>query len=624
MNNWSTILNNAKTSADIVAILRNVLAQLDSKSFTQIEELFQQTDLTAQQKLDALQIILNTTQAAANVEVGNLKNAIQTALAASVGATGWTTQLVSYLPPFVGAYARNQRVKNAESLSVLDFGAIGDGTMRPLSQRYATLALAQVDYPFVTSLSQSIDWAAAQAAANTGIKVFFPAGKYMHSDVVKTKHSTSPYSFDSGQYFHGEGIKTIVTRGNTTDIASTDDVICSTQAVFATHGSNNQFELMRLEDAAVGIYLGQDYSQVANSSCSHNTYRKLFIRNCGTGIISACAQGNHYNEFSGIHFAQNQIDMHLKNGNRWTGSSNNNRNTFFKIRSARSWVGLWIESGDTNFINAWHGETCKTNPQSNRYLAPTGLPGGLTTCVHIIGGQLNRFTGCQMEDCEVELYNYGYDNSYISNGYHEAVANGTQVILAQPAGMFISPKTFVTGGFAKIFNNNTLAFPGLLPGAPTFTGKTLKCWNEEVEQKNPDHVLGTYKKEVLYELGAQIASATVPITIWLDGDSKSAALIKVRVASQSLDSVLSFTAEFTINAYRSSTKGLSRYYLFNNMSTVSTGVGAGSSTDTTKLIGGALSSGGTSTRDLILTLTLPNYAMSAISVHTERLVTKSA
>lgn len=519
---------------------------------------------------------------------------------------------------------RTQRDKNAETVSVKDFGAIGDGALHKLSERYNTLEAAKAVYPFITTLNQSLDYAATQAALNTGKRVFIPAGKYVFSDAAKFVHSGSPYTLDSGQYIYGEGIKTVVTRGNTIDIASTDDETCSKQAVFAIHGSNNQIERMRIEDGAVGIYIGQDYAQLANSSCSHNTFRKLFIRNCGTGIVSACAQGNHYNEYSGIHFFQNQIDMRLKNGSRWTGSSNNNRNTFFKIRSARSWVGLWIESGDTNHITAWHGETCKTNPQGNRYAAPVGLPGGLTTCVHIIGGQLNRFTGCQMEDCEVELYNNGYENSFIGNGYHEGVADGTQVIMAQPAGMFISPKTLYTGGFAKIFNPNPLAFPGLSAGAPTFTGKTLKCWNEEVEHKNPVHTLGTYKNEILYELGAQAALANVPVTIWTDGDSKSAALIKVRVVAQSLDGILSFTAEFTANAYRTSTKGLSRYYLMTNAASVATGIGVGSTTDTPKLITATLANGGTSTRDLILTLSLPNYAMSAISVHTERLVTKSA
>ncbi|CNE41965.1 hypothetical protein [Yersinia kristensenii] len=46
------------------------------------------------------------------------------------------------------------------------FGAIGDGTVHPLSERYATLAAAQAVYPHVTSLTQTIDWAACQGAEN--------------------------------------------------------------------------------------------------------------------------------------------------------------------------------------------------------------------------------------------------------------------------------------------------------------------------------------------------------------------------------------------------------------------------------------------------------------------------
>lgn len=44
------------------------------------------------------------------------------------------------------------------------FGAIGDGTLHLLSERFSTLAEAQVYYPLATSLSQSIDWAAMQKA----------------------------------------------------------------------------------------------------------------------------------------------------------------------------------------------------------------------------------------------------------------------------------------------------------------------------------------------------------------------------------------------------------------------------------------------------------------------------
>lgn len=46
------------------------------------------------------------------------------------------------------------------------FGAIGDGTVHQLSERYSTLAAAQAVYPFVTALTQTIDWASCQAAEN--------------------------------------------------------------------------------------------------------------------------------------------------------------------------------------------------------------------------------------------------------------------------------------------------------------------------------------------------------------------------------------------------------------------------------------------------------------------------
>lgn len=52
------------------------------------------------------------------------------------------------------------------TLSVKDFGAIGDGAPHALSTRYATLADAQVDYYFATSLSQQIDYCACKACSN--------------------------------------------------------------------------------------------------------------------------------------------------------------------------------------------------------------------------------------------------------------------------------------------------------------------------------------------------------------------------------------------------------------------------------------------------------------------------
>ena len=74
----------------------------------------------------------------------------------------------------------------ADVYNVKDFGAIGTGAGELLSTRYATLANARVDYPFVTSLSDTIDWAAIQAAINAmwaspskGGTVFIPSGNYV-------------------------------------------------------------------------------------------------------------------------------------------------------------------------------------------------------------------------------------------------------------------------------------------------------------------------------------------------------------------------------------------------------------------------------------------------------------
>jgi len=49
-----------------------------------------------------------------------------------------------------------------------DFGAIGDGALHPLSERFSTLAAAQAIYPRATSLADQIDWCAIQAAVDTG------------------------------------------------------------------------------------------------------------------------------------------------------------------------------------------------------------------------------------------------------------------------------------------------------------------------------------------------------------------------------------------------------------------------------------------------------------------------
>lgn len=74
--------------------------------------------------------------------------------------------------------------------NVKDFGATLDGTLRPLSQFYSTLEEAKAVYPFVTSLTQSVDYAAIQAAVNTGRTVYIPYGFAFVNSTIYIGNST--------------------------------------------------------------------------------------------------------------------------------------------------------------------------------------------------------------------------------------------------------------------------------------------------------------------------------------------------------------------------------------------------------------------------------------------------
>lgn len=80
----------------------------------------------------------------------------------------------------VGFRMRTVADRLNDTANVKDYGAIADGTLHPLSERFATLAAAQAVYPHATSLTDSIDWAALVAAFNSGTPhVHAPGGHYV-------------------------------------------------------------------------------------------------------------------------------------------------------------------------------------------------------------------------------------------------------------------------------------------------------------------------------------------------------------------------------------------------------------------------------------------------------------
>ena len=92
--------------------------------------------------------------------------------------------LITVKLSYPGAVSLTQHDNNALFINVRQFGSIGDGTYHPLSERYASLVDAQAQYTFVTSLTQSIDWAAWQAALNTGKVVYGTDNAYVITDTL--------------------------------------------------------------------------------------------------------------------------------------------------------------------------------------------------------------------------------------------------------------------------------------------------------------------------------------------------------------------------------------------------------------------------------------------------------
>lgn len=109
-------------------------------------------------------------------------------LPVSSSSAGPRAPLALFRQPQKGSAVRSVEDKLRETASLRDFGAIGDGVMRQVSDwllpglqgRYSSFADLQKDYPHVSAVTDSLDWAAVQAAFSSGAKkVIAGSGKYM-------------------------------------------------------------------------------------------------------------------------------------------------------------------------------------------------------------------------------------------------------------------------------------------------------------------------------------------------------------------------------------------------------------------------------------------------------------
>ena len=120
---------------------------------------------------------------------------------------------VTYDPPFIGSVITNVEAKLAQTVSVKDFGAVGDGV--------------------------ADDTAAIQAALNSGVKsVYIPAGNYLISSLLipSTMYLTIHGDGQSSVLVQKSGSSNAMIRWNTASIAYTQGLIQGIQ-IKGTNGT---------------------------------------------------------------------------------------------------------------------------------------------------------------------------------------------------------------------------------------------------------------------------------------------------------------------------------------------------------------------------------------------------
>lgn len=180
-------------------------------------------------------------------------------------------------------YSKNDSDRLRCSICLFDFGAIGDGLYHPLSERFNSLAEAQAVYPFVSSLSQSIDYAAIQVGVNTAIqskrKLIIPGGSFYSSDPIeiKVENHYSKTGLDmSGQ---GRAASTIIFPKGSDGLR----IVPVTPGQYTYNVALSDFDIVQDEFDGSTVGLGGFGIRVTNG-CSQMFWTNLRIQGFGTMV----------------------------------------------------------------------------------------------------------------------------------------------------------------------------------------------------------------------------------------------------------------------------------------------------------------------------------------------------
>jgi hypothetical protein len=310
---------------------------------------------------------------------------------------------VSYNEGCPGAVTQTLTEKLQETVSVKDFGAVGDG---------------------VTDDSVAIRDAIDCVSTNGG-QVYFPAGTYL---VTADSGDTSNTAIYVPSFVRIVG----ASQGGTVIVPGANNTVC-----FRMIGLNGGIENLQINNPSntysnvSGIRLAPiDESQTTTrTDVEFNSITNVSIRRVAEAIILKCGPtvGGadsycYYNTFTNIDIRNCTLGIWLKIPNGGDPGSGCNRNTFISCRVGETGTntGLQIDAGDTNrFVScSFEGIQTGTSPNATPTAVKIAYNSGTYACVN------NKFYGLEIEGCTRSVDNdndltefYGWNdftNTYYS------------------------------------------------------------------------------------------------------------------------------------------------------------------------------------------------------------------
>jgi hypothetical protein len=343
-------------------------------------------------------------------EAPPLNASVEFIIGYSIGSTTGDASGVDFTQQGTGAVTTTVAQKLWETISVKDFGAVGDG---------------------VTD-----DYAAIQAAIDAAISVggstvYFPAGTYYVSQVITTPTSRNDYpDYTVKLTIQGVAGGTWITR-DTVAMPNYDyDIAGFTarhdSAAFALRGDSVSIRDIAFKNSTIGLYIGDnphrtdvDFTDPLNpdiadtAANSFNHIENLKAYDCGVGVFMEASHGTYYNTFISWHLKECNVGLVTRD--RPNAASKVNRNTFVNIRANRCPIGFFLEDANTNVFNGLHTENCQIGAtglnaaynNTNLLTSWSGTaPSAISTsgCGTIVDSSKNHFFGCVPESCDYDLY----------------------------------------------------------------------------------------------------------------------------------------------------------------------------------------------------------------------------